>query len=105
MQKSKVKNTNQNSKLNRDAVAAKRFIARMKSGENIPLRTMLLMKNRMSALHKKIKPLSEFQKLEKDIDVAFLQIARAQVRHERKLKTKKKIRTYGDSMVNRKKKR
>lgn len=83
---------------------AERFVARLKAKKEIPLRTMLMMQNRMYALHKKIKPIAELRKLEKDIDAAFLQIARAKVRYEQTQKTKKKFRTFGESMMNRKKK-
>ncbi|MBU6415376.1 hypothetical protein KGQ34_04030 [Patescibacteria group bacterium] len=116
MQKSKVKMTPnkslrnltgqaiQNSKLNRDVAAAKRFVARLKSGESIPLRTMLMTENRLLALHKKIKPVDEFQKLEKDIDAAFLEIARAKIRHERILKKKKKESAFSGVSAHRRRK-
>lgn len=91
-------------KLKREIVLTERFVARMKSGEKIPLRTMFMMENRMHALHKKIKPIVELRRLEKDIDSGLLEIARAKIRHEWILKKKKKVNAFSGVSAHRKRK-
>ncbi len=90
-------------KVKREIMLAERFVARMKAKKEIPLRTLIMMGNRMRTLHKKIKPISELRELEKGIDGVLLEIARAKVHYERTfVKKKKKLRTFGDSALHRK---
>lgn len=91
-------------KLKREIVFAERFVLRVKAKKEIPLRTLIMMGNRMRALHKKIKPINELRELEKDIDAALFAIARSKVRHDRMFVKKKKVRTFGDTAMNKKKK-
>lgn len=96
-------------KVARSIALAELFLERLKKKRAIPLRTMRLMERRLASVHRLIKPARKngekrASRIDKDIDSALLEIARAQIRHEWGLKTKKKVRTYGDSMVNRKKK-
>lgn len=91
---------------------ARRFVGRAKAGEEIPLRTLILWEKRMRKLHERIKSWRAKRKndaaarqFDAAIDETLRMIQRAKVRRDTRLKIKKKVRTYGDSMVNRKKKK
>ncbi|MBI3630836.1 MAG: hypothetical protein HY221_00665 [Candidatus Sungbacteria bacterium] len=94
--------------LKREMDSARRFLARIKTKEDIALRTFLLMGSRLQALHKKIQPaiksgeIPELAALEKEIDEALRTIARAKIRHEWDRKKKKSVRTFGDSSLHKK---
>ncbi len=97
-------------KLKREIVLAERFVVRLKDKKEIPFRTLIMMGKRLGALHRKIQVFikkdfaPELLILRKNIDQVLEEIAKAKVRYERELTIKKKVRTFGDSMVNRKKK-
>jgi hypothetical protein len=93
----------------RSIAIAELFLERMKKERAIPLRTLRLMERRLASVHRLIAPARKkgsgnAARLDTDIDSALLDIARAKVRREWHLKTKKKVRTYGDSAVHQKKK-
>lgn len=95
-------------KVARSIALAELFLERLKKKRAVPLRTLRLMERRLATVHHLIKPIRKkgsgsAARLDKDIDSAMLEIARAKIRHEWGLKKKKKVRTYGDSGVNRKK--
>lgn len=97
-------------KLKREIVLAERFILRLKLKKEIPFRTLVMMGKRLGVLHRKIQVfikkeyVPELSSIKEDINQALEEIAGVKVRYEQKLKTKKKVRTFGDSMMNRKKK-
>lgn len=108
--KTKNKKDNFSPKVARSIALAELFLERLAKQQAIPLRTLMLMERRLATVHRLIKPIrkkgsSNAVRLDNDIDSAFLEIARAKIRHEWGLKKKKKkVRTYGAVTTNRKKK-
>lgn len=96
-------------KVARSIALAELFLERLAQKRAVPLRTLMLMERRLAVVHNLIKPARKkgekhASRLDKDIDSAMLEIARAKIRNEWRVKTKKKVRTYGDAMMYRKKK-
>lgn len=82
-------------KVARSIALAELFLERLKKKQAIPLRTLRLMEQRLASVHHLIKPIrkkggGDAVRLDSDIDSAMLEIARAKIRNERRLKTKRR---------------
>lgn len=107
--KTKSKKDDFSPRVARSIVIAELFLERLRKKRAIPLRTLVLMERRLASVHRLMKPIQKkgdesASRLDSDIDSAMLEIARAKIRNEWRLKTKKKVRTYGDSSLHRKRK-
>lgn len=92
--KKKVKD-NFSPKVARSIALAELFLERLKKKRAIPLRTLRLMEQRLVSVHRLIKlerkkGIGSATQLDSGIDSALLEIARAKIRNERRLKTKRR---------------
>lgn len=93
--KTKNKKDDFSPKVARSIALAELFLERLKKKRAVPLRTLRLMERRLASVHNLIKPerkkgSGDAAQLDSSIDSALLEIARAKIRNERRLKTKRR---------------